>query len=287
VDGGAKLKESSWWLWELIMRARNIKPNFFKSDQLLECEPLARLLFAGLWCLADRRGRLEDRPNKIRIEILPCDNTDVNALLDQLKKHGLIERYEVDGERFIHVINFNKHQNPHKDEKDSVLPPPPCRHDASTVQTPCEHSANTVLAPYNNGANPADILIPDLLIPEIDTEPAQPKCPKTSRLLHHDIPREWAQWTSEQFGWAPEVIQDVWLNFRDYWQGRSGRGAQKSEWDATWRNWCRQQKIQNIGKNYGANFNNTMQNTRGSKSERAKAALIESASQLGYAADER
>jgi hypothetical protein len=267
------------------MRARNIKPNFFKSDQLLECEPLARLLFAGLWCLADRRGRLEDRPNKIRIEILPCDNTDVNALLDQLKKHGLIERYEVDGERFIHVINFNKHQNPHKDEKDSVLPPPPWQHDASTVQTPCEHSANTVLVPCNNGANPADILIPDILNPDVSLNSDIKPRPKLAPLNFYSLPHEWGEWTYKELGWQVDVIQDVWINFRDYWQTRTGKSGQKSDWGATWRIWCRQQKIQNIGKKYGASFNNNMQNIRGSKSERAKAALIESASQLGYTAD--
>ena len=48
-----------------MARARNIKPGFFANENLAECDPLARLLFAGLWCLADREGRLEDRPKRI------------------------------------------------------------------------------------------------------------------------------------------------------------------------------------------------------------------------------
>lgn len=38
----------------VTMRARNIKPGFFSNDLLPECEPLARLLFIGLWCMADK-----------------------------------------------------------------------------------------------------------------------------------------------------------------------------------------------------------------------------------------
>ena len=83
------------------MRARNIKPGFFTNDQVLECEPLARLLFAGLWGMADRKGRLEDRPKKIRIQVLPCDNCDIDALLEQLRQRGLIQRYEANGQPYI------------------------------------------------------------------------------------------------------------------------------------------------------------------------------------------
>jgi len=54
-----------------VARARNIKPGFFKNDQLAECHPLARLLFAGLWCEADRAGRLKDRPKRLKVECLP------------------------------------------------------------------------------------------------------------------------------------------------------------------------------------------------------------------------
>ena len=48
------------------MRARNIKPGFFRDEQLMQVPPLGRILFAGLWCLADREGRLPDRPAQIK-----------------------------------------------------------------------------------------------------------------------------------------------------------------------------------------------------------------------------
>ena len=45
-----------------MARARNIKPGFFKNEILGVADPLYSLLFEGLWVLADRAGRLEDRP---------------------------------------------------------------------------------------------------------------------------------------------------------------------------------------------------------------------------------
>lgn len=108
-----------------MARARNIKPGFFANEELAECEPLARLMFAGLWCLADREGRLEDRPKRIRVALLPYDACDPDALLNQLQAHGFIERYVVDGQGLIQVNGFTKHQMPHHKEVASTLPPVP------------------------------------------------------------------------------------------------------------------------------------------------------------------
>ena len=77
-----------------MARARNIKPGFFANDTLAECSPLARLLFAGLWTIADRAGRLEDRPKRIKAALLPYDECDINDLLDQLVDRGFIARID-------------------------------------------------------------------------------------------------------------------------------------------------------------------------------------------------
>ena len=105
------------------MRSRYIKPGFFTSEQLSECSPFARILFEGLWCYADRRGRLEDRPKKIKVAILPYDNVEIEELLGELVANELIVRYEAEGKRYIWVPNFLLHQRPHYNEEDSVIPP--------------------------------------------------------------------------------------------------------------------------------------------------------------------
>ena len=157
-----------------MARARNIKPGFFRNADLVELPMEARLLFIGLWTLADREGRLEDRPKQIKMEIFPADSVDCDVLLVRLASTGMVVRYEVDGKRYLQVVNFTKHQNPHRDEKASTVPdqegnlatpaPAPKKHGANTVQAPGEDDASTVAI----GLNPD----PGFLIPDSPTETA-------------------------------------------------------------------------------------------------------------------
>ncbi len=109
-------------------RARNIKPAFFTNDRLAECEPLARILFIGLWTISDREGRLEDRPKKIKAETLPYDNCDPDLLLNQLHNGGFIIRYKYENTSYIQIVNFVKHQNCHMKESASIIPAPDKHH---------------------------------------------------------------------------------------------------------------------------------------------------------------
>jgi hypothetical protein len=140
------------------MRARNIKPGFFKNEVLAECDPLARILFSGLWCMADRDGRLEYRPKRIKAEVLPYDSCNIEKLLAQLSSKNFIRAYTVNSEDYMEIINFRKHQNCHIKEAESTIPAP-CKTGASMVQEQDE-----------SGSRPADslLLIPDspILNPE-------------------------------------------------------------------------------------------------------------------------
>lgn len=106
-----------------MARTRNLKPSFFTNEALADLSPLARLLFQGLWTQADREGRLEDRPKKLKAQILPYDNCDGEELLAQLSTSGFVQRYEVNGQRYLSIPTFRKHQNPHPKEPASVIPP--------------------------------------------------------------------------------------------------------------------------------------------------------------------
>lgn len=106
-------------------RARNLKPGFFANEELAACTVHARLCFAGLWTLADRKGRLEDKPLRIKGELFRFDSFPVEPLLEELERGGFIVRYQADGQRVIEVLAFSKHQSPHYLEKASVLPPRP------------------------------------------------------------------------------------------------------------------------------------------------------------------
>jgi len=142
-----------------MARSRNIKPGFFRNETLADIDPLGRILFAGLWTIADRDGRLQDRPKRIKAEVLPYDDCDADQLLTDLHKHKFILRYESDGHQYIQVLAWDKHQNPHVNEVASTIPAP--------VLNSAEHESST----EKIGASPADSL---LLIPDSSRKPSRP-----------------------------------------------------------------------------------------------------------------
>lgn len=106
-----------------MARSRNIKPALFNNEILGVSDPLYTLLFQSLWLIADREGRLEDRPLRIKVEAFPYrENINVDAMLQWLTEKGFIIRYAYGENRYIQVVNFAKHQNPHKNEKESIIP---------------------------------------------------------------------------------------------------------------------------------------------------------------------
>lgn len=99
-----------------MARIRTIKPELFLHETLAELSFQARYLFIGLFTQADRRGRLEDRPKRLKASLLPYDEVDVAALLDGLHESGFIIRYQVDNLRLIQIVSFEKHQRINGDE---------------------------------------------------------------------------------------------------------------------------------------------------------------------------
>jgi len=127
-----------------MARTRNLKPGFFKNENLAQLGLPAMVLYAGLWTLADREGRLEDRPLRIRAEIFPYfPDQPVDELLNALAAARFIIRYTVGENRFISIPTWGKHQFPHIKES------------ASTIPAPDEHCASTVLAQDKNSASPS------------------------------------------------------------------------------------------------------------------------------------
>ena len=178
-----------------MARARNIKPGFFKNYLLADLGPCCQILFAGLWCLADREGRLEDKPRLIKAELFPYYDFDVNGGLTELERCNFVKRYTVNGESFIEVQNFKKHQSPHGTEKASVIPEP--KDDDSrnhcSATTPENHRCLTVDSPKHNDGNRPDSLIhrfSDSLIPDsgfTDSPPAAVAQKRSVKVSESDL----------------------------------------------------------------------------------------------------
>ena len=204
-----------------MARARNIKPGFFKNEELVNLPYEVRLFFIGLWTLADRDGRLEDRPKKIKMELFPADNVDIEACLNSLAKAKFIIRYEVAESKYIQVVNFLKHQNPHHKETPSTIPKP----EASLVQSlgiPEFELEKSGASPADSGFLVTDSLIPDSLI----------------------------AWMREH-GFDDEYSQAHWEYFVDYLKNKKGtykdtdaafRNCVKADWGAVRAKWVQRNK---------------------------------------------
>jgi len=219
-----------------MARARNIKPGFFRNADLVELSFEARLLFIGLWTIADREGRLEDRPKQIKMELFPADNLDCELILNSLAEIGMITRYVHDGKRYLQVVNFLKHQNPHKDER------------ASTIHSNGKHSASTVQAPCNDSATSEVVgLIADslLLNPESKAIGDSIESPNTAlsknkkksdsigrRFTEDDVLKpEWVAYCNQV---RPDLNpQSIFEDFRCHWISKSGADARKTNWYLT------------------------------------------------------
>lgn len=105
-----------------MARMRMIKPGFFMNEDLAKLPFQARLLFIGLWTLSDRRGFVEERPNKIKAQIFPYDNRINTAKLLEMLSPCFVERILVNDVPYIRIINFCKHQVVNRKEVESTVP---------------------------------------------------------------------------------------------------------------------------------------------------------------------
>lgn len=123
-------------LWSSISTSRKIR--CVQGDKWFRVG--CHLVYSWLIPWTDDDGRLRGEPLWILANILPNEGLtveEIGAMLFELGRVGLIQWYEVDGERFIQVLDNENHQLIRKD-----------RYKASTYPT-CNGNA-TICQPYDN-----------------------------------------------------------------------------------------------------------------------------------------
>jgi hypothetical protein len=220
-----------------MARTRSIKPSFFKNEYLAECEPMARLLFIGLWTLADRDGRLECRPLRIKAELFPYDNCNITELLGQLQSRGFLHAYESQGCTILEIPKFCDHQRCHPDERGEGFPEQ--GDDAKTIVFP-ERDAkpgNPALEPGNPPASCA--FNPSTFSPSTSNPldaPSTPKrrCSKPADPLRWSAESGWEGITdADRAEWSqayPAADLPVELAKANQWLKANPKKARKSNW---------------------------------------------------------
>src|SRR2546430_17478123 len=99
-----------------MSRIRTIKPEFWSSEQVLECSRDARLLFIGLWNFCDALGRHSLSPKQIKAEVFPGDDLlseNIQGMLDELSANGLITTYCVEDKEILQVTGWHHQRIDH------------------------------------------------------------------------------------------------------------------------------------------------------------------------------
>lgn len=119
-----------------MARIRTVKPEFWTAEQVMECSPIARLLFIGMWNFCDDGGNHPASTKTLKAEVFPGDeisSDEIRRLICELVSNGLLIEYEAGGKAYWHVTGWH-HQ---KIEK------PTYKHPKPDIQQPVGNHSTT------------------------------------------------------------------------------------------------------------------------------------------------
>jgi len=221
-----------------MARIRYLKPDFFKDEDIKELPFEARLFYQGLWIQADREGRGEDRPERLKVDIMPYDEIDAEKIMQLLAnpkknvKRPFINRYEINGEKYYQIISWQKHQKPHKTERVSEILPPPKQ--SLTVKQPLNNGyATNITVGNGNGdgkENGEEIVYKQ-------ASPAKAVSLKTKELLDSVYKQGFNIYQlinkfKKDAGWSKDqnIDEDVLIKICDQYQKDKGKIHQPYPW---------------------------------------------------------
>jgi hypothetical protein len=169
----------------------------------------------------------------------------------RIKKHN--QRHKLDGEAAVSVPEFEDWLSLGCPQGQALHVPED--KDPSPRKVPEETPSKGQREGQGQGQGQGDLIVS----PAEPAEPPKPPAPpppepppappaavaaattRGSRLSRDWLlPKHWGEWAlADSPHWTPDIVRRIAENFRDYWVAKSGKDATKTDWEATWRNWCR------------------------------------------------
>lgn len=110
-----------------MARSRIIKPEFWSDEKLSKVSLQARLVFIGLWTTADDAGTTKGHPVWLKSQIFPYDEITIKQFetwLNELIHLKRVLPYDVNGEKYLYIPGFIKHQKiSHPSPAKNPVPP--------------------------------------------------------------------------------------------------------------------------------------------------------------------
>jgi hypothetical protein len=230
-----------------MARIRTTKPEFWTSEQIVECSRDARLLFIGMWNFCDDGGVMKDSPRRIKMEVFPADDLDsssIRRLIDELVSNGLLHIYEVGNTSYIKVLGWH-HQN--IDRPNYRFPQPNGEIPKSKDHFQAIHSATTRRAfddqspPEGSGREGKGTTTTTPLSP-----PTENPSPENSHPVYRWNPGTETLNAIRKQGVPDKFIDEQTPEFRAYWAARHDRpltydakfiASMTSSWRRTGHSW--------------------------------------------------
>lgn len=252
-----------------MSRIRTIKPEFWTSEQVMECSPLARLAFIGMWNFCDDQGVHPASVKTLKAEVFPADDISsagVGQLVDELVANGLVAKFRANDKEWWAVTGWHhqliknpsapKYPSPPSPSKPGDYPTPtpglpPSYPSPTPGEDPVREGKGSSKGRERKGVEGEKSEVDS--IPTVSREPDEPAAasptsqrsgPAASRLpASWALPKAWGDWAlKERPDWDEEAVRGVSVQFRDHWLARAGPTAVKADWQAAWRSWVRRER---------------------------------------------
>lgn len=189
-------------------------------------------------------------PDGYVAEDIGWDNERVKKGFAELLSNGFANRCETT--KWVWVVKhleWNKPENPNQRKsaaKIALSVPAECGWKLDFMRV-CGEPLGLADAPESNRSTTVK---QPLLNQEQEQEQEQdrgapsaspPKSPRGTALPKDwSLPDDWKAWATKE---RPDIdVVTVAESFRDYWVAKPGKEGRKSDWQATWRNWVRNQR---------------------------------------------
>jgi hypothetical protein len=94
-----------------MARIRTIKPEIWTDPEFIELSEYARLLFIASWNFATDYGVIHNKPRQIRMQCLPADLVDIDALIEEcVSRRFYIPCLAPNGDAVLVIRTFTKNQ---------------------------------------------------------------------------------------------------------------------------------------------------------------------------------
>lgn len=101
-----------------MARIRTIKPEFWRSPDIMQLDHFQRLLYIGLWNLADDEGRGEYNAAAIAADLFLSEYslnphgvlTQVETAFTEYSNSGMVRLYRVKNRQYFEIVNWLEHQ---------------------------------------------------------------------------------------------------------------------------------------------------------------------------------